>query len=174
VHHDAAAAQREATEGPERVVDLAGGEHERDPLRQQAASDERKGPRRRMIQPMRVINNSQQRPLLSRLRQQAEDRQSDQERIRRGPRNESERDAKRLALRLRLRQTVQKLEERRTQLLNRCEREFHLRLDPGRPGDPELARGLNRVFEQRRFADARFAVHHQHDAAPAAPGAHVV
>jgi hypothetical protein len=65
------------------------------------------------------------------------------------------------------RQTVQKVEERRTQLLNRCEREFHLRLDPGRPGDPKLARCLNRVFEQRRFADARFAVHHQHDAAPA-------
>jgi hypothetical protein len=33
-------------------------------------------------------------------------------------------------------------------------------LDAGRPGDPKLARGLNRVFEQRCFADARFAVHH--------------
>ncbi|MDT4933506.1 MAG: hypothetical protein QOK11_1398 [Pseudonocardiales bacterium] len=150
----------------ERVVDLARGEHECDLLRQQAASDERKRPHRRMVQPMRVINNSQQRSLFGRLGHEAENRQSDQERIRCGPCDESERDAKRLALGLR--ETVHKVEERRTQLLHRCEREFHLRLDPGRPGDPKPARGLNRVFEQRRFANARFAVHHQHDAAPAA------
>jgi hypothetical protein len=36
---------------PERVVDLARGEYERDLLRQQAASHERKRPRRRMVQP---------------------------------------------------------------------------------------------------------------------------
>jgi hypothetical protein len=66
--------------------------------------------------------------------------------------DESEHDAERIALGLR--QAVQPVEERRTQLLNRSEREFHLRLDSGRPGDPELARGLNRTFEQRRFADA--------------------
>jgi hypothetical protein len=41
-------------------------------------------------------------------------------------------------------------------------------LDPGRPGDPKLARGFNRVSEQRRLADARFAVHDQHGAGPAA------
>jgi hypothetical protein len=166
VHHDAAGAQREAPEGPERVVDLARGEHERDLLRQQAASDERKRPRRRMVPPMRVVNNSQERPLLGRLGQQAEDGQSNQERVWRGARDESERDAKRLVLGLR--ETVQQVEERGTQLLNRCERELHLRFDPPRPGDPKLARGLNRVFEQCRFADARYAVHHHQDAAPAA------
>ena len=67
-----------------------------------------------------------------------------------------------------LRETLHELEERRTQLLNRRERELHLRLDPGRPGDPKLARRLDRVLEQRGLADARFAVHHQHAAAPAA------
>ena len=67
-----------------------------------------------------------------------------------------------------LREAVHKLEERGTQLLNRRERELHLRLDPGRPGDPKLARSLDRVLEQRRLADARFAIRHQHAAAPAA------
>jgi hypothetical protein len=119
-----------------------------------------------MIQPMRVIDNSQERPLLGGLGQQAEDRQSDQDRIRRGPGDESERDAKRLVLGLR--EAVPKVEKRGTQLLNRCERELHLPLDPGCPGDPKLARNLDRVLEQRCLADARFAVRHQHAAASAA------
>ena len=67
-----------------------------------------------------------------------------------------------------LRKTVEKLEERGTQLLNRCERELHLRFDPGRPGDPKPAPSLDRVVEQRGLADARFAMHHQHAATPAA------
>jgi hypothetical protein len=150
----------------EQVARLPRGEHERDLLRQEAASHECERPRRRMVQPVRVIDNSQQRPLLGRLGQQAEDRQSKQERIRRGPRDESERHAKRLVLRLR--ETVHKVEERGTQLLNRCERELHLGFDPGRPGDPQPARSLDRVVEQRRLADARFAMHHQHTATPAA------
>ena len=83
-----------------------------------------------------------------------------------GGTDESERDAKRLVLGLRV--GAPQVEERGTQLLNRCERELHLRLDPGRPGDPKLARSLDRVLEQRRLADARFAVRHQHAAAPAA------
>ena len=85
----------------ERVAQLARREHERDLLRQQAASHERKRPRRRAIEPLRVIDNTQERPLLGGLGQQAEDRQSDQERIRGRPGAESERDGKRVALGLR-------------------------------------------------------------------------
>jgi hypothetical protein len=104
--------------------------------------------------------------LVGGLGQQAQDRQSDQERIRRGPRDESERDAKRVVLGLR--EPVHKLKERGTQLLNRCERELHLGFDPGGPGDPKLARSLDRVVEQRGLADSRFAIHDQHAAMPAA------
>ena len=102
----------------------------------------------------------------SSLGQQAEDRQPDQKRIRRSPRTQSERDVKRVLLWPR--KPLTKLQERRTQLLNRCERELNLRLDPGDPGDPKLARSLDRVLEQRRLADARFATHHQHTPAAAA------
>jgi hypothetical protein len=119
-----------------------------------------------MVQPLCVIDNSQERPLLGRLGQQAENGQTNQERIRRGARDQSERDGKRLVLGLR--ETVRKVEERGTQLLSRRERELHLRFDPGRPGDPKLARSLDRILEERRLADARFAMHDQHAAAPAA------
>jgi hypothetical protein len=63
---------------------------------------------------------------------------------------------------------LQKLGERGAQLLNRRERELHLRLDPGRRGDPKSARSLCRVLEEGGLADARFAMHHQHAAAHAA------
>ena len=86
-----------------------------------------------------------------------------------GSPNQSERDTKRLALGMW--EACHKLEERRTQLLNRRERELHLRLHPGRPGNPKLAPSRGRVLEQGGLADARFAVHHHH---PATPAAHAI
>jgi hypothetical protein len=100
----------------ERLARLSCREHERDLLRQQAASHERKHLRRSAIQPLRVIDDGQQRPLLGCLRQQAEDRQSDEERIRSRSGTESERDAKRVTLRLR--EMLRELKER-AQLLGR-------------------------------------------------------
>jgi hypothetical protein len=66
-----------------------------------------------------------------------------------------------------LREALHELEERGTELLNRRERELHLRLDPERPGDPELGPSLGCVLEQGGLADARVAVHHQHAPVPA-------
>ena len=71
----------------ERVARLARREHERDLLRQQAAGHERERARRRTIEPLRVIDNTQERSLLGGLGQQAEDRQPDQERSRSRPRH---------------------------------------------------------------------------------------
>jgi hypothetical protein len=67
-----------------------------------------------------------------------------------------------------LREVLEKLEERGTQLLNGRERELHLRLDPGRPGDPTPSPSLDRVLEQGGLADARVATHDQHAPMPAA------
>ena len=80
---------------------MAHGEEEDDLLRQEATSHERQGPRRRVVQPMGVINNSKERPPLGRLGQQAEDGQSDQERIRLRAGIESKRDGESLVLGLR-------------------------------------------------------------------------
>ena len=69
-------------EARQRVPRFAGGEHERDPLRQQTASDERERSSRRPVEPLRVVDQAEEGPLLGRLRHEAQDRQPDQERIR--------------------------------------------------------------------------------------------
>ena len=53
---------------PELLARLARGEHDPDRLRQQAPGDERERQRRGLIQPLRVIDDAQQRTLLGRLR----------------------------------------------------------------------------------------------------------
>ena len=105
---------------------LARREHQRDRLRQQPARHERQRLRRGPIQPLRVIDDTDKRPLLGRLRQQAQHRQPDQKPIRRVPRTQPERHAERLPLRTG--KPVQAIEHRRAQLLQRRERELHLRL----------------------------------------------
>ena len=82
----------------ERVAQLASREHERDLLRQQATGHERERARRRTVEPLRVIDDTSERPLLRSLGQQAEGRQSDQERIRRLSGTQPEGDAERVAL----------------------------------------------------------------------------
>jgi hypothetical protein len=152
----------------ERVAQLSRREHERDPLRQQAARHERQSPRRGTIEPMRVVDDTHEWLLLGGLGEQAEDRQSHQEWIRcrvRRPPNQAGRDAKRLSLRLW--EALHQLEKRGAQLLDRRERKLYLRLDPERPDDPKPPRGLDRLFEQRRLADTRLPVYHQHAATPA-------
>ena len=152
----------------ERLAQLACSEHERDPLRQQPASHERKGPRRRAVEPMGVIDETQERLLLGGVGQQAEDRQSDQERIRRrvGGTPNSVRTRRR-ARRAGAREARHEPKEGRTELLNRRERELHLRLDSRRLHDPEFAPSRGRILEKGRLADSGFSMHHQHSAAAA-------
>ncbi len=61
---------------------LARREHERDLFRQQAPGDERKRLCRRGIEPLRVVDETEERPFLGRRRQQVDDRQPDKEGIR--------------------------------------------------------------------------------------------
>ena len=56
----------------ERAARLTSGEHDRDLLGQQAAGHERERARRRMIEPLRVVDDAQERSLLRRLGQQTE------------------------------------------------------------------------------------------------------
>ena len=76
----------------ERVPELSCREHKRDLLRDETTSHKAQGLRGRTIEPLRVVNDTHKWLLLRGLGQQAEDRQSNQERIRRGPRPQSERD----------------------------------------------------------------------------------
>jgi hypothetical protein len=117
---------------------------------------------------LRVIDDTEQRSILGGLGQQAEDRESDQERIRGWPGTESERDGKRVALRMR--EALHELQDRRAPHLKRRERELHLPLDPEGPDDPKPPPRLDRVPQQSGLAYARLSVHHQDPAVPAARG----
>ena len=74
---------REARESAARVTRR---ECEHDPLREQSASDERERSRRGAVEPLRVVDHAEQRLLLGRLREQAENGKADEERARRAAR----------------------------------------------------------------------------------------
>jgi hypothetical protein len=150
----------------ERVAQRSCREHQRNLLRQQAAGDERQRARRLAIEPLRVVDDDEERPLLRGLGKQPQDRQSDKERIRWLPGGKPESDGERVVLGLW--ESLQERDERPTQLLCRTVRELHLRLDPTGPSDAKPPPCLDRVLEQRGLADARLSVHHQDAAVPAA------
>jgi hypothetical protein len=79
--------------------------------------------------------------------------------IRVSPQRTTEHHAERVALWWG--EPVEPIQERSTQLVEPGEREPHLRLDSGRPGDATL-RGLSRhVVQKRRLADAGVAPEHE-------------
>ena len=78
---------------------LAHGEDQPDRLGLQAARHEGERLRRRRVEPLRVVHDADERPLLRRVRQQAQDRQPDQEAVRGVAVAQPERGAERVALR---------------------------------------------------------------------------
>ena len=60
--------------------------------------------------------------------------------------------------------------QRRAELVQRRERELHLRLHAGHAQHAEVAGRLDRVLEQRRLADSRFAPQDEGFAAPGTRG----
>ena len=85
----------------ERVARLARGEHQSDPLSQEAVGDECEGACRPTVQPLGVVDDSEKRPFLGGLGEQPQDCQSDEKRIGGCPGGQAEGDAERVALRLR-------------------------------------------------------------------------
>ena len=106
------------------VTGLTHREDHGDRLRQQAPCDERQRLRGDSIEPLRVIHEAEQRPLLRHIREQAENREADQKAIRRRARTQPECRAERIALRSG--KTLQSIEEWRTQLMQSRERKLLL------------------------------------------------
>jgi hypothetical protein len=78
---------------------LAHGEHQPDRLRAQTARDKGQRLRRGRVEPLRVVHDTESRPLLRDLRQQAQHRQADEEPIRRVAVAQSEREPRNVAAR---------------------------------------------------------------------------
>ena len=149
---------------------LAHGEDQPDRLGPQTARHERQRLRRRAVEPLRIVHDADQRPLLRHVGQQAQDRQADEEAIRRVAVAQAERRAERLALRAG--KALQAIHERRAELMQPGERELHLRLDARRPGDAAARRVPHQVLEQRALADAGLAAQHQRPARTRAHARH--
>src|SRR6185436_6054498 len=114
----------ELGEAVERLERLARGEDHHDPLGQEAARHEGEYSSRLVVQPLRIIYETEQGLLLGGLRQQVEDGEPDEERIQRPSSTQAERDLHSLALGLG--QVLYEIEARRAQLLKCRERELHL------------------------------------------------
>ena len=140
-----------------------------DRLGQQPARHERQRLRRGAVEPLGVVDQADQRLLAPDLGQQPEQRQADQEAIRRRARAQAERGAQRVALGVG--QRVEPVEHRRAQLLQRGERQPGLGLHARGARDAAIGRPLGHVGQQRRLADPRLAAQHQR---PALAGAHRV
>ena len=135
-------------------------EHDGDRLRQQPASDEGERLRGGAVEPLSIIDQAEQPLLLGDVGEQAEHREGDQKTIRRVPRAQAERGAKRIALGLG--QMSKPVWHLRAELMQAGERQLHLGLDPRDLNDPK-ARCLPRhVAQQRCFADAGLPTDHEH------------
>jgi hypothetical protein len=149
----------------ERVGRLASGEQQGNRLGQQPARDEAQRLRGGAVQPLRVVDDAQQRALLRGLGEKAQGRQGDEKAIRRRVGTHPEGDVERLALRSG--KPIDEVVDRRAHLMQGRERELHLGLDAHRPQHREVRRRFDRVLEQRRLADASLPPQDQHTAPPA-------
>jgi hypothetical protein len=142
---------------------LAQREHQPHPLRQQAPRHERERLDGHLVEPLRVVDDADERLLLAGVGQQAQNGQADQEAIRRGTGAHAERRVQRVALRDR--QMPETAEHRRAQRVQAGERELHLGLGPCYPGDPASLRDSRQKPKQGGLADARLAAQDQHTTA---------
>ena len=143
---------------------ITGAEQHGDGFGVQPAGSERQGLGRGLVQPLRIVDQAQQRLVRGHVGQQAQNGQADMETIRRAAQPQAERDAESLALRDG--QLVEAAQHPPAQLVQRREGQLHLRLDTLRPCHLEVLRGIGRVTQQRGLADARLAAHHQRPAVP--------
>ena len=114
---------------------------------------------------MRIVDYAQKRPLLSDLRHQAQRRKADQKAIWRISGPQSERDAKRIALRAR-QMIHMMMEHRRAQLLQGRKCKLHLGLNADRAHNLKPRCRLNRIVQQRGLANPGLATHYKRAALP--------
>jgi hypothetical protein len=167
---------RELGQGPERLARVADPEHQPHGLGQQATGDEHERQRRSPIQPLRVVDDAQQRTLPGHLRQQAQHGEADEEPIRSVAGAQPEHDLQRVALRAW--QKLEPVEQRPAQLMQAGVCQLHLRLHPDRPDDGRILRLPRDVFQERRLPDPGLSPHDQRPALPSAdipdePGEHL-
>ena len=143
-------------------------EHENDRLRMQAPRHEREHLCRRLIEPLRIVDQAQKRLFVGTVRKQAQQREADEKTIRPGARAQAKRGRERLMLGRR--QPLEPAKQRRAQLVKTRKRKLHLRLHADRLKNPKAFGILSGIFQQRCLPDPRLAAQHQHGALPRVHG----
>ena len=146
----------------------ARGEQQPDGLREKPPSHERENPRRYLVQPMRVVDDTEQRTLVCRLREQGQDCQPHEESIRRGAFVQAECNLQGVALRRR--ESLYGFEQRRAELVQGRERKLHLGLHARGAKEPHVRGRRHDVVQKRCLPDAGIAVKHQRAAFAGADG----
>ena len=116
---------------------------------------------------MGIVHDANDRLLLRGLGEQTEDREADEEPIRRIAITQTDRSVDRIALWTG--KALHAIQERRAQLLQPCVGELHLRFDAGRTGASTPRRVPHQILQQRALADPGLSPQHQ---LPALAGAH--
>ncbi len=107
------------------------GEGQRHAFREQSSSDEGQALRGDPVQPLSIVQQTEQRPLLRRLGQHAEDGQSHHEPVRGSPAPQAECDSQ--GLPLRAGKSIDVAHQRYAQLVQTREGKLHLGFDAGSP-----------------------------------------
>ena len=149
---------------------LAHGEDQPDRLHTETARDERQRLCRGRVEPLRVVHDADERSVFRDVGEQTQDRQPDEEPIRRIAVAQTERGAKRIALRAG--KALDAIQERRAQLLQPRVRELHLRLDSGRAGDGAPRRVRGQILQQRTLANPGIPAQHERSALPGSHARH--
>ena len=154
--------------GCERVaLAVAGGEHDRDPVRAQAPGGDQHRVGGGLVEPLRVVEDAQHGRVLGGLGQHRQGREGRQERFDRDVVRLAERRPKRSGLRRR--DPVEDAEDGTQQPVQRRERQRRLGLHALGAQHPHVAAGgRDEVLEQRGLPHARLTVQQQRAGAPAA------
>ena len=129
--------------------------HERDPLGEEAAGDEAEDLRGGVVEPLRVVDDADERLLLGDLGEQRQRGESDQEPVGRRAGAPTEHRRERVALRGG--QAVEAIQHRRAELVEAAVGELHLRLDANGRRDVPARDTLGYVVQQRALARTGFA-----------------
>ncbi len=121
--------------------------------------------KRLLVDPLRIIDETQERPFPREIGQQAKGTEAHQEPIRRPTGEPTERYRNRIGLGRG--ETVATPDHPGTELMQGGVRQRQLGFHAGDPENRKLRCALSRVFQQRRLADAGHALDHERPTAPA-------
>ena len=150
----AQSADRQLGQPGEDVVAAAGAgpAYEHDPLSEEPSGDEPKDLRGGLVEPLRVVDDADQRLLLGDLGEQRQRGQPDQEPVGRGTDAQSEHGCECVALRDG--QPLEVTQHGRAELMEAAVGQFHLRLDPDGRHETPVGDPVGQVAQQRALADA--------------------